>query len=129
MLEPLIAISVLAIGCLALAQFQLKVLAENSDNQSRMLAVGLADELVSQARLDATNARCYTLPKAEDTCASESAKTQAADWESRAKTTVPGYRSALAEVSNDGRFTLVLEWTSRAFKEPRRYEVTTDVRQ
>lgn len=128
LIEPLVAIAILSVGILGIAQFQFGMVAQGTDAQARLVAAGFADELAAQMRVDAANAACYTLPQ-DGLCASPLAAQQAEDWETRAGAALPGFLDATATLEPNSQFVVTLRWTSKAFVEPRQLEVRTDVRQ
>ena len=69
LVEAMIAIVILSFGILGLAKFQIGMLVQTTDAQSRLAATALAEELMSMVRVDVQNAACYTTP-AQGTCAS-----------------------------------------------------------
>lgn len=127
LLEPLIAIVLLSFGVLALAHFQIKSIAQATDNRSRMSAVAQVEGLLTLVRLDATNKGCYVLPS-PSSCSVNSAQAQAQEWLEGVKKEVPGYASASAETVGANQFKVRISWTSKAFKEARYYEALTDLR-
>ncbi|UCU92279.1 hypothetical protein [Hydrogenophaga taeniospiralis] len=126
LIEPLIAIAVLGVGILGIARFQLGMVAQTTDSQARLAATTLADELASLVRVDHVRAACYTLPQ-KGGCAGAGAEQQAQAWKTRAEQTLPGFKSASAEITGN-EFVVSLVWTSKAFSESRKLEVRTDVR-
>lgn len=127
LLEPLIAISVLSFGLLGLAKFQVNMLSQTTDSQARAAATALSEDLLTQVRVDLMNAPCYTWPAA-GMCGSPFAQDQTRAWSTRAQASLPGFVSATATMPDATKFKVTLQWTSKAFREPRTYEVTTDVR-
>jgi type IV pilus assembly protein PilV len=133
LLEPLVAIVILSFGILGLARFQVKMVSQATDAQARLAATALSEDLLTQLRVDLSNAACYTLPQA-GTCSSAFAKTAAADWKARVQSVLPGYQDAKATITNTNTFTVTLSWASKSFKkadgtaELRSLEVSTDVR-
>lgn len=127
LLEPLIAIVALSFGVLALAQFQIKSVAQATDNRSRLAAVAQAEGLMTLVRLDSANKGCYVLPTPTG-CADVAAQAQAAAWLESVKKEVPGYISARTETVGTTQFRVRVNWNSKAFKEARQYEALTDLR-
>jgi type IV pilus assembly protein PilV len=127
LVEAMIAIVVLSFGILGLARFQIGMLAQTTDSQSRLAATALADELLSMVRVDIQNATCYTRP-ASGTCSSPFAATQAKAWSDKAAAAVPTFTSFVASMPDAKTFQVALVWNSKAFKEPRTLQVSTDAR-
>lgn len=127
LIESMIAIVIMSFGILGLARFQIGMLAQGTDAQSRLAASALAEELLALVRVDVQNASCYTLP-AQGSCASSFAAEQARAWSAKAASAVPGLTSHTASMPDSSSFDVVLTWSSKAFKEGRTLKVTTDVR-
>lgn len=127
LIESMIAIVILSFGILGLARFQIGMLLQGTDAQSRLAASAMAEELLALVRVDVQNAPCYTLP-AQSSCTSTFAVEQARAWSAKVASTVPGLTSHTATMPDASRFDVVLTWSSKAFKEGRTLKVTTDVR-
>lgn len=127
LLEALIAMAVLSVGVLGIAQFQMGMLAQTTDSQARLTASALADELLTLMRVDTDNANCYTLPQS-GTCTSPAAQALAEEWAERAEAQLPGFVSATSARDGDFQLLVTLRWTSKAFSETRQLEVRTDAR-
>lgn len=127
LLEGLIAIAILSVGILGLARFQLGMLSQTTDSQSRLVAVSLVDELLTQMRVDPANVNCYTLPQTGG-CASAQAREQAQAWQERVEAEVPGFVGVTAERDGPFQFVVEMQWRSKAFTDTRSLEVRTDVR-
>jgi type IV pilus assembly protein PilV len=93
--------------------------------QSRSVAIGLADELMSTALVDPANLACYTVPAA-GSCGNAVARTRTDEWAERATDRLPGSSSAIATVTGT-RLTVVLGWTGKESNEARQLTVETDV--
>lgn len=127
LLEGLIAIAILSVGIMGLARFQVGMLSQTTDSQSRLVAVNLVDELLTQMRVDPGNVNCYTLPQTGG-CASAQAQAEAAAWQARAQAEVPGFVGVTAEREGQFQFVVEMQWRSKAFPDTRSLEVRTDVR-
>lgn len=127
LIESMVAIVILSFGILGLARFQINMLVQSTDAHSRLAATALAEELLAMVRVDVLNAPCYTAP-AQGSCASAFAAAQAGAWAIRAAKTIPGITSYVASMPDTSKFQVTLAWTSKAFKEDRKLQVTTDVR-
>lgn len=127
LIESMISIVILSFGILGLARFQIGMLVQTTDSQSRLAASALAEELLSLVRVDVQNAPCYTSPAA-GTCGSPFAATQAKAWSDKAAKAVPGFSSYVASMPDANTFNVALVWNSKAFKEPRTLQVSTDAR-
>jgi type IV pilus assembly protein PilV len=126
LLEPLIAIVILAFGLLGLAKFQLGMMAQTTDAQARLSASSAAEDLLTQVRIDLGNVACYQLPAA-GACTSPFAQSQAAAWSARVQQSLPGFVSASAATSGN-QFTVTMTWTGKTANDVRTHTVTTDVR-
>lgn len=127
LIEAMISIVILSFGILGLAKFQIGMLVQTTDAQSRLVATSLAEELLSMVRVDVQNAPCYTTP-AQGTCGSPFAASQAKVWASKAAKAIPGMTSYVASMPDTSTFKVDLVWSSKAFKEPRSLQVSTDAR-
>ena len=127
LIESMLSIVILCFGILGLARFQFNMLVQSTDAQSRLVATALAEELLAMVRVDVVNAPCYTSP-AQGACASPFAATQAQSWAAKAVQLIPGITSAVASMPDASKFNVALTWSSKAFKDPRTLQVTTDVR-
>jgi type IV pilus assembly protein PilV len=126
LLEPLIAIVILAFGVLGLAKFQLAMVTQTTDAQARLTATAAAEDLLTQMHVDASNAACYQLPAA-GACSSPFALSQASSWATRVQQGLPGFVSATSAISGN-LFTVTLRWTGKTGNETRTHTVSTDVR-
>jgi type IV pilus assembly protein PilV len=127
LIESMMAIVILSFGILGIARFQVGMLAQTTDSQSRLAATALADELLSLVRIDIQNAPCYTAP-ATGNCSSTFAAKQAKAWSDKAAKAVPAFTSYVASMPDAKTFQVALVWNSKAFKEPRKLQVSTDAR-
>lgn len=127
LIESLMSIAILSFGILGLARFQINMLVQSTDAQSRLTATALAEELLAMVRVDVVNAPCYTNP-AKGICANKFAATQAQTWADKASTAIPGLTSVVASMPDASKFSVTLTWSSKALKDKRTLEVTTDVR-
>lgn len=129
LMEPLIGIVILAFGLLGLAKFQLGMVSQTTDAQTRLSASGATEDLLTQVRVDLANLNCYRVPTASNTsaCTSPPAMSRATAWEAGVKSA--GFApSADISATNPNSFTVTLTWTDRNAKETRTQTVTTDVR-
>lgn len=85
LLEPLIAIVIMAFGVLGLAKFQLNMFAQTGEAKARLNATTLAEELLSQVLVDTPNAVCYaTTVSPAVACGSTQASAVYAAWKANA---------------------------------------------
>jgi len=126
LLDAMIALAILAFGMLGMTRLQARMVSQGSETQSRMAAARLADELLSLALVDPTNAACYTLPQA-GACGNSGAATRTSAWATRVTDALPGPATSTATINGD-RFTVVITWTGKGSGDTRTLEVTTDVR-
>lgn len=127
LVESMIAIVILSFGVLGLARFQVNMLAQSTDALSRLAATAQAEELLAMVRIDVLNAHCYTVP-ADGACGSTFAALQAQAWSTTAAKSIPGISSFAASMPDANTFQVALAWNSKAFKETRSLQVSTDVR-
>jgi type IV pilus assembly protein PilV len=127
LVEAMISIVILSFGILGLARFQVGMLVQTTDAQSRLVATALAEELLALVRVDLHNATCYTTP-AQGACSSAFAANQAKAWAEKAAKAIPGMTSYVASMPDANTFNVALVWNSKAFKEPRTLKVSTDAR-
>jgi Tfp pilus assembly protein PilV len=125
LIDALIALAILAFGLLAMTRFQGRMVAQTTEVQSRSIATGLADELMSTALVDPANLDCYTVP-ATGNCGNAMARSNTDAWAVRVENRLPGTASATATVAGT-RLTVVLNWTGKESQEPRQLTVETDV--
>jgi type IV pilus assembly protein PilV len=128
LLEGLIAVLILSLGLLGLARWQTSLMAQTTEAQSRVRASALADELLSTVLVDAGNAGCYTLPQS-GTCGSATATARATEWQARALAALPGATAPTSTLDiTTRRFTVTLNWTGKASRDPHQLEMSTDAR-
>ena len=127
LVESMVAIVILSFGILGLARFQAGMLAQATDSQSRLVATALAEELLSLVRIDIKNAPCYAIPVAGH-CASPVAAALATAWTVKAADALPRFTTYGATMPDAKTFQVVLKWKSKAFKEDRILQVSTDAR-
>ncbi len=127
LIDALIAMAIMAFGLLAMTRFQGRLVAQATESGGRLVALQLAEELMSTVLVDVGNAACYTLPQS-GTCASSAATALATAWATRAGGALPGTVTAQSSLSNAGQFTVTLTWTGKESAETRTLEATTDVR-
>lgn len=125
LIDALIALALLAFGLLAMTRFQGRMVAQTTEVQSRSLAIGLADELMSTALVDPANLACYTLP-ATGVCGNAVARANTDAWALRVEDRLPGTASATSTVVGT-RLTVVLNWTGKESNEQRQLTLETDV--
>jgi Tfp pilus assembly protein PilV len=123
----MVAILILSFGILGLARFQIGILAQTTDAQSRLTASALIEELMSMVRVDVNNAACYTTVT-PGSCLGSFAARQAKAWTDKATKTIPGITTCVASMPDANTFNVSLVWNSKAFKEPRSLQVSTDAR-
>ncbi|GEM_PF-937486 len=128
LIDALIALAILSFGLLALTRFQMRMLAQTTEAQSRSVATQLSDELLSTVLVDSRNAACYTLP-AVGVCGSAAATAATTAWAARVSATLPGtVTSGSVLDAGTGRLTVAIGWTGKETQDARRLEVVTDVR-
>lgn len=128
LLDGLIALALLAFGMLALAQFQGRLVTRTTDIQSRLAATGFGDELLNMALVDPDNAACYTMPVAAN-CSNNTARSIVNTWRSRVTVGLPGLTDASSTLdAATGRLKVVIAWTDKTTRDPRRLEVVSDAR-
>ena len=125
LVEGMAALLILSFGILGLSRFQVGMIAQTTDAQTRLQATSLTEELLSQVRVDGANAACYTLPQ-QGACGSAIASQHTAKWATRAMDA--GFETATVALPAANRLTATLTWTSKAFQEIRTHTVTTDAR-
>jgi len=128
LIDALIALAILSFGLLALTRFQVRMLAQTTEAQSRSVATQLSDELLSTVLVDSRNAACYTLP-AVGVCGSAVATAATTAWAARVSTALPGTVTTGSVLdAGTGRLTVAIGWTGKETQDARRLEVVTDVR-
>ncbi len=127
LLDAMIAMAILAFGMLGMTRLQARMVSQGSETQSRMAAARLADELLSLALVDPTNAACYSLPQV-GACGKAAASAMAAAWKVRSEAELPGAPTAGAVLDGAGRLTVTLTWTGKESQDPRTLVAITDVR-
>jgi type IV pilus assembly protein PilV len=125
--DALIALAIVAFGMVAMSRFQARMVTSTTEAQTRTVAAAFADELLSSALVDNTNAACYTRPQA-GVCGSANAIARTAAWADRAASALPGPVVSTSTLTPDQRLTVVITWAGRESQENRRLEATTDVR-
>jgi type IV pilus assembly protein PilV len=113
LLEGLIAIVIFSFGVMGMAKLQFHLLQQSTDAQTRVQASYLAEELVSLATADRSNANCYVISVGTPAnCANTIAKTDVADWLSRVQTALPkaNVNPPTASYLADGTFSVTLFW-------------------
>ncbi|EHR73292.1 Tfp pilus assembly protein PilV [Burkholderiales bacterium JOSHI_001] len=127
LIDALVAMVILAVGMLALVRMQTRLVAQSTDTQVRLTATRLADELLSTALVDRSNANCYTVPPV-GACGSPTAAAQTASWKERVKVELPeGAASSVLAVGQTNPLTVTLTWTGKGSNDLRTLKVTTDV--
>jgi type IV pilus assembly protein PilV len=126
LIEPLVALVILSFGLIGLAHFQVGTVKQMTDAQARLAASAAAEDLLTQVRVDLSNAACYQVPAA-GACTSPFAKAQAAAWAAQVPQALPGFVSAAATL-NGNLFTVSVNWTAKASSDARTQTVITDVR-
>lgn len=133
LIDGLIAIAILSFGLIGLTRMQGRMVTAATDAQFRTTAIQLADEILNTARVDNTNAACYTLP-AEGTCASATASNTTAAWATRVAESLPGDAEPTVTLETTGAtpgwMTVSISWRPRDLLETERRVLTvrTDVR-
>ena len=134
LIDALVALVILSFGMLALAGFQVRLLTQSTDANSRVVVSAFADELLNTVLVDSENSLCYQRPM-PSACTSSGASAAAAAsaaeaWSQRVASAVPGFLSASAALQDSGRrLTVSIRWTSKGKEaDVRELETTTDVR-
>lgn len=128
LLEALVAVIILSLGLLGLARFQVGLIAQATEAQSRMVAAVLGDELLNTVLVDTSHAACYTLPRT-GTCTSDAAAARAADWKQRALAALPGDHEVTSTLNAATlRFIVTLIWTGKSSQDAHVLQMTTDAR-
>jgi hypothetical protein len=113
---------------LALAQFQGRLVTRTTDVQTGLTATGFGDELLNMALVDPDNAACYTMPVSTN-CSNNIARSNVNTWRSRVAVGLPGLTDASSTLdAATGRLKVVIAWTDKASRDPRRLEVVSDAR-
>ncbi len=123
--DAVVALAILAFGLLATSRLQSRSITQSTEAQSRVMAMRLADQLLSTALVDAGNRDCYTVPAA-GTCGSATALQSTSDWATAVSRALPTLVS-VAATGNGSQLTVKIEWTGVATGDTRTIEVTTDV--
>jgi type IV pilus assembly protein PilV len=127
LMDALVSLVILAVGMLALARMQTRLIAQTTDAQMRLTATRLADELLNTTLVDRANAACYTVPQA-GACGSLLAKNQTTAWKQRVETELPdGAASAVLTTGATNPMTVTLSWSGKGSEDTRTLKVTTDV--
>lgn len=125
LLDALIGLVLLAVGMLALAGFQTRLVSLTTDAQTRAVAMQFANELLSTALVDPANLACYSVP-ASAGCASAVARNRTAQWATRVAGGLPGPVSVQAQLAGT-QLTVLINWASRNGQDNSRLQVVTDV--
>ena len=127
LMDALVSIVILAVGMLALARMQTRLIAQSTDAQLRLTATKLADELLNTALVDRANAACYTIP-ATGTCNSTVALSQTTAWRLRVQAELPeGAASSVLTAGTENPLSVSVAWTGKGTDDKRILKVTTDV--
>jgi Tfp pilus assembly protein PilV len=123
--DAVVAMAILSFGMLALARMQTRVVGAATEASSRLAASRLADELLSSAIVDRTNAANY-VPTGG--CASAQATAMLTDWCTRVVAELPSAFASGAFVGGAQRtLAVTLKWTGKGTNEQRVMTVVTDV--
>ncbi len=125
LLDALIGLVLLAVGMLALAGFQTRLVGQTTDAQTRAVAMQFANELLSTALVDPANLACYSVP-ASAGCASVVARNSTAQWAERVAGGLPGPVSVQALLAGT-QLTVLIDWTAKNGQDTSRLQVVTDV--
>ena len=99
-IEALISMLIFSMGILGFIGMQASLHTRNQDARYRMQASALANELMSMALADATNASCYTLPvNNQANCTKVDAKAFTQEWQTEVTTLLPGASANLPQAS------------------------------
>lgn len=126
LVEALVSLVMLMVGTLGVAAMQVNMMAQASANQQRLAAQALADEILSLALVDATNASCYTWPAA-GACVSATAATATAQWRERAAATLALAEEPAIALAADGGLSVRLSWRDRDATRVHQLETRTHV--
>lgn len=128
LIDALIAIAILAFGMLGMTRLQGRMVTASTDAQLRTTAVQMADEILSTALVDVSNAACYTRPQT-GACANSGAISSTTAWATRVGAAFPGtVTSGVVLNAGTGRMTVTIGWTDKQSSEARQLQVVTDVR-
>jgi len=126
--EALIAMFIFSFGMLALLGLQASLYARNQDARFRIQAGASANELISVALADATNAACYTVPvNTQQNCAKQEAQNYTKAWVAEITGLLPGTTNYPPKVTlnANGDFTIFLTWQRTQDANPHSYTLTT----
>jgi len=133
LLDAMVALAILAFGTLAMTRLQVRLVAQSTESQNRIVAAQIADQLFSLAIVDPDHASCYThAPVASDCPEANPARAATSNWAAEAATRLPGFKSA-SSVLNAGQLTVTLTWSGKSVQEgqaPDSHQIvmTSDVR-
>jgi type IV pilus assembly protein PilV len=125
LVDALVGMGLMAFGMLALAGFQTRMVAQNTDAQIRAVAMQFANELLNTALVDPDNLACYSLPAA-GACASVVARDGTDAWGQRVGAALPG-PVAVTSTQAGTQLTVLIGWAGRDGAQPRTLTVVTDV--
>jgi Tfp pilus assembly protein PilV len=123
--DAVVALAILAFGLLATSRLQSRSITQSTEAQSRVVAMRLADQLLSTALVDAGNRDCYTEPAA-GTCGSATASQSTRDWVTAVNQALPTLVDVTA-TSSGSQLTVKIDWTGVATGDTRTISVTTDL--
>ncbi len=133
LIDAMVALAILAFGTLAMTRLQVRLIAQGTESQNRVVATQITDQLFALAIVDPEHSSCYThAPVASDCPETSPARTATANWAAEAATRLPGFKSATSAL-NAGQLTVTLTWTGKSVQEgqtPDTHQIvmTSDVR-
>lgn len=130
LIEALAAMLVLVFGVLGLLRMTATVVQANVQSHERIEAALLAEQLISMALADLTNAGCYAINSTQS-CGSTSARADAAEWVAQVQSALPGVTTTAnpprGDYMSDGTFTVTLNWKKPSESEVHSFTATTNV--
>jgi Tfp pilus assembly protein PilV len=130
LIEALSALLILVFGVLGLLKMTATVVQTNVQSHERIQAAFLAEQLISMALSDLSNAGCYAINSAQP-CGSASAQSSAAQWLAQVQSGLPGVTATAnqpqGDYLSDGTFTITLRWKKPSESTPHSYTTTTNV--
>jgi len=128
LIEALISIVVLSVGVVGLLFMNGFLISSATVSNQRLSASLLADELITMAQTDPTNAGCYATTGVT-TCASVTAGQFRTDWVNRVKARLPGASSLppVVDMAADRTFTVTLQWRQKDDGLTRNHRIATQI--
>ena len=128
LIEALISMVVLAVGVVGLLFMNGFLMSSATVSNQRLAASLLADELITMAQTDPSNAGCYAT-SGVTTCASPSAGQFRVDWSSRVQARLPGAAALppVVDMDADRTFTVTVQWRQKDGSVTRNHRVATQI--